>query len=218
MQRYDHHPILLACTLLMLWFLMTNCQHDLKDMKSVYGWINDPDHGMVKTKTVEGIKITVKYLPAEFLALKEAREGHADRQTYDSLLKVYTASHTFLLSIASTEKGGEQDPMYQDLENYSEYKERALTMNFDMNEYVSIKTSTQEFRPVLTSMENTYSLKGQRNIYMVFTDETAETELMKDDELDFVFNDEIFQTGVNHFIFNQNDLRSMPVINFEKIN
>lgn len=95
---------------------------------------------------------------------------------------------------------------------------RALTMNFDMNEYVSIKTPTQEYRPVLTSMENTYSLKGQRNIYMVFTDDTAEAELMKAPELDFVFNDEIFQTGVNHFVFNQDDLQSMPIIKFENIN
>jgi hypothetical protein len=187
-------------------------------MKSVYGWINDPDNGMVKTKTVEGIKLTVKYLPPEFLALKEAKEDRAGRQTYDSLLTQYKGSHTFLLSIASSENEVDNDPMYQGLDDYSDYKRRALTMNFDMNEYVSIKTSTREYRPVLTSMENTYSLKGQRNIYMVFTDNATETELMKEHELDFVFNDEIFQTGVNHFIFNQNDLGGMPAINFENIN
>jgi hypothetical protein len=215
MQRYGRHIVMGILTLGML---MSGCQRELKDMKAVYGWINAPEHGMVKTKTVEGIKLTVKYLPAEYLALKETKEDQAGRQTYDSLLKVYKGSHTFLLSIASSEDEVNNDPMYQGLEDYSAYKRRALTMNFDMNEYVSIKTSTQEFRPVLTSMENTYSLKGQRNIYMVFTDTATDTELMNEKELDLVFNDEIFETGINHFVFEQSDLQSIPAINFENIN
>lgn len=211
------NPRLISLCLVMSCLLIVSCQHRFDNMKEVYGWINDPDHGMVKSRTVEGISVTVKYLPAQFLALKETKEERAGRHTYDSLLRVYENSHTFLLSIASKEDAGQNDPMYKDLGDYSDYKRRALTMNFDMNEYVSIKTSTQEFRPVLTSMENTYSLKGQRNIYMVFTDDTVEKELMKDQALDLVFNDEIFQTGINHFVFDQAELQSMPSIDFEKI-
>jgi hypothetical protein len=41
---------------------------------------------------------------------------------------------------------------------------------------------------------------------------------MEEDELDFVFKDEIFETGINHFVFEQSDLAFTPVINIEAIN
>jgi hypothetical protein len=197
---------------------MFSCRSEIRDMKSLYKWINDPENGLVKAKDVEGIKLTVKYLPAEFLALKETKEEGGNDNFYDSLLNFYKKSHTFLLSIASKENENTNDPMYKDLQGYTDYKQRALEMNFDMNEYVSIKTASKEYRPVLFSMENSYGLKGQRNIYLVFTDDAPTNQLMKEQELDFIFEDEIFQTGTNHFVFSQRDFNSIPEINFNTIN
>jgi hypothetical protein len=203
--------------LIMLW--LASCQDKIESMKSLYGFINDPDNGLIKTKTIEGIKLTVKYLPAEFLALRETRELETkNKGTYDSLLNVYKKSHTFMLSIASQEDTVSNDPMYEGLRDYNEYRERAISMNFNMSDYVSIRTTTQEFAPVLSSMENTYSLRGQRNIYLVFTDESGSGELMRDNQIDFVFNDDIFQTGINHFVFQQENLQRLPAINFDLIN
>lgn len=195
-----------------------SCGKEIESMKSFYGWINDPDNGLVKTRTIEGIRLTVKYLPAEFLALRDAmEETDYSSHVYDSLLGIYRTSHTFLLSIASEKDEHNVDPMYKGLESLPEYKERALTMNFNMDSYVSIRTPSEEYRPVLTSMENTYSLKAQRNIYIVFTDDSEENNLMKEQELDFIFNDEIFQTGINHFVFRQKDLANTPTVNFDNI-
>ncbi len=191
--------------ILLLLFVTFACSNDPKDLKSFYKWINDPDNGLVKSRDIEGIKISVKYLPAEFLALKESSEGNL-KGSYDSLYTLYKQNHTFLLSVSYTDDKNVNDPMYKDLRDYPDYKVRAQAMNFDMNEYVSIKTSSNEYRPVLTSMENTYSLKGQRNIYLVFTDESLKKELQSEKELDFVFEDVFFQTGVNHFVFQQSDL------------
>ncbi len=199
-------------------FLLSGCEKRFDNLKSIYQWINDPGNGLVKTKNVEGIKLTVKYLPAEFLALKEAKEESVyNAKTYDSLFNLYKSSHTFLLSIASVENENSNDPMYKDLEDFPEYKKRAKTMNFDMQSYLTLRTSTEEFKPTLAIMENTYSLKGQRNIYVVFTDQSPKDE-MKEDAFDFVFNDEIFQTGQNHFIFEKSDITGMPAINSNTIN
>jgi hypothetical protein len=197
---------------------LTSCQGDIRDMKSLYHWINDPEHGMIKSKNVNGLTITVKYLPAEFLALKEAKSIQpTGMKVYDSLLGAYKKSHTFLLSFGY-EDNKTDDPMYNGLKDFSEFKQRAATLNFDMNELISIRTEHDEFRPVLASMENTYGLKSQRDIYLVFTDESPANALQKDEALDFVFRDEIFQTGINHFVFQQDDLTGLPAINFNTIN
>src|SRR4051812_46545175 len=113
MNRFSVTLFILAC-------LAIACQSEINDMTSLYKWINNPENGLVKTKQVDGIKLTVKYLPAEFLALKETKEEKGNRKCYDSLLNFYKKSHTFLLSIASKENENTNDPMYKDLNDFSD--------------------------------------------------------------------------------------------------
>jgi hypothetical protein len=211
--------IIFQLIIVFLLCLQTSCTREFDSVKSIYQWINNPANGLIRSRTIEGFTLTLKYLPPQFVALRDTKESEKpDEKTYDSLLNLYNKSYTFLLTIASTENADKNDPMYAGLEGIPDFKVRAGILNFDMPDYISIKTPTSEYRPVLTSMENTYGLKGQRNIYMVFTDDAAENNLMQEKELDIVFNDEIFQTGISHFVFNKDELQSVPGVDFTKIN
>src|SRR5687767_5887409 len=96
--------------LVLLLLSLSACNKSFDTIKSIYAWINDPDNGLVKTKTVEGILLTIKYLPPELLALKETKDDKGNRAMYDSLLNEYKKSYTFLLSIASKENKLTNDP------------------------------------------------------------------------------------------------------------
>jgi hypothetical protein len=197
---------------------LTGCQNEITDMQSFHQWINDPSNGLTKTKHVGDYKITVKCLPSEFLALREVKEETKPTQPiYDSLLSSYKNTLTFLLMISATSPESQQDPMFKELEGLPEYKERAGEMNFNMDSYVSIKTSSGEYKPVLTTMENTYGLRNQRVVYIVFADDKHDGGLLNQPKWDFIFNDEIFNTGINHFVFQSSDLADMPIVEFENI-
>jgi len=199
--------------------VLASCNNELKTEKDFYGWLNDPENGFVKTKIINDIKIIAKYLPLEYLAFKELRSyGQYSKDVRDSILALYNKSRTFLLTIGPyEEKGAKFDIMKTGVHDYTEFKQRAMTMNFDMAAYVSLNTELGEFKPVLTNMENVYGLSKHRNIYLVFTSAEANGKLMTANELDLTFTDEIFNTGINHFIFKKEKLDHLPTINFWKI-
>src|SRR5688572_592089 len=101
---------------------LSSCKNSLKDLHDAHQWINDPGQGLIKTKTVGDIKLTVKYLPPNYLAHKEAVDiGIVSPSTVDSLYRDYQNSDAFLLTIASVVDEDSNDPMYKNLEDFPQY-------------------------------------------------------------------------------------------------
>jgi hypothetical protein len=200
-------------------FLFNACQPPVKDEQSYYHWLDDKENGLVRSKTANGLVITAKYLPADYLVYKELKGKNYGAKERDSLLAIYSKSRTFLLTIAPQEIEGSpsEDIMYKDVRNIEEYKQRADLLNFKMDEFILLHTDKKEYRPVLSMLENTYSVGNSRNLYLVFTDEEDWQKLGQGQQLDLVFNDELFSTGINHFVFDNKKIAAVPRINFWKL-
>lgn len=179
-------------------------------------WINDKDNGLIKESSIQGLKITLKYLPAQYLALREV-ETNMSGQDFDSLLSVYKWSHSFLMILGPDEDKGEQfDIMYLNTSGYDDYTQRVYDMNFNIKNYISLKTPQKKYSPVMTNLENVYGLNKSRNIYVVFTPQKENEDMLSAENLDFIFNDEIFNTGIHHFIFDKKDIENIPNVKIEK--
>lgn len=196
---------------------LTSCKFrpsELDTYKEYKTWLTDPENGLSKTKYVNGLKLTVKYLPTDYLVYQDL-QGEGDIKVVDSLRNRYKQSHTFLLNIAPDARDKEMPQgasvMTRDIKDMEDYKLRSLIMNFDMQHYISIKNGELEFVPVLAEMENTYDLTKDRTIYLVFSD-NAKGDLLMGETLDFIFEDEIFATGLNHFKFDAEDIREVPAL------
>ncbi len=183
--------LLLAC----LW-LMTGCQKVFRQEKEFYAYANDASHGLLKTRQVADVTFTLKYLPAGLLYLKQRKD--ADAPPKDSLQKELSQQQHFVLTIQPTDD--KNDIMYRDLANYQEYKERAVEMNFRMDSYLAMQIGGTDVPPLLCTLENTYSVRNGRSLYMVFP---APPE---GKPVDIVFTDEIFNTGIHHFVFDSKDI------------
>lgn len=201
---------LVGCYLLLL-----SCAEKPSNIESYLKWLNKEENGILKSKKINGLIISVKYLPAEYLVYKDM-EQETGKNIKDSLMKAYSNSKTFLLTIApDKEKEDQSDVMYKGIKNYKEYQERVMDMNFDMASYVTLKTETGEFKPVLTNLENTYSLSKSRNIILVFVPNQKE-DFNKVNRWDLTYEDPFFEAGIMHFDFKQQDLTNIPAINFWK--
>ncbi len=104
----------------------------------------------------------------------------------------------------------EMDMMYLGISNYSEYSRRISTMNFRMNEYITLKTDTVKFTPVLSSLENTYGLSKALNINVVFSPGENHKDVVNSETLDFILSDDIFNTGISHFVFRREAIEQIP--------
>lgn len=192
--------------------ILSGCSKGFSNEKDLYSWMNNKKNGLVKVKEINGIKLTVKYLPSQYLAYKELKNTGAKHQNIDSLNKWYENTHSFILNIGLIEEAAaDVDIMKLGVSNYEEYREKFMTMNFDMGQYISLKINNKEFSPVLANLENVYGLAGDRNINLVFPKDDLPAE-----EIDLIFNDEIFNTGITHFTFKPKDAESLPPLKFLK--
>lgn len=84
-------------------------------------------------------------------------------------------------------------------------------MSFEIERYTTLKIGGKTYRPVLSALENVYGLTDSRNITFVFVPESKEEKTFYQSErLQLSFDDEIFNTGINHFTFNREDLNNTP--------
>ena len=200
-------------------FLLTSCKTSHVNSVEEYNkWMNDPENGLVKTKKIKGLTVSVKYLPAAYLIYKELGETDYSEKDRDSLKKAYERSLTFLMTIApDKEKGNKNDIMLEGIVNYKDYSERLLTLNFELDKNVTLKSDNLELKPVLSALENTYGLSKSRSITFVFAPDIKEMEMLKNAKtLDFVYIDELFQLGILHFNFNNEKLKELPVVEYEQ--
>lgn len=202
--------------LLFIVFIFSGCTKSKVNSVFEYSkWLADHENGLVLTKKIKGLIISVKYLPSEYLIFKELseEEGNAEKNA-EQVKKEYENAITFLMTIGPDEsKNNKNDIMFEDIENYKEYSERLLSLNFEMDKNVALKTKKNELAPVLSALENTYGLSKSRNILFVFSPNEKESEEIKNaDDLDFVYTDELFSLGIMHFNFLRKNLENLPII------
>jgi hypothetical protein len=197
--------------MLCLLLSLAGCRPQLATKAELYRWLHQPDHGLVKTRRANGLRLTAKYLPPELLALQDwERMTNPGRKSWDSLLAAYADSPAFLLTVEPDGKG-QDDVLFRDVDSYAAYKERALDLNFRADQYVHLQIGTQRHAPVLHTLENTYSSRPGRSIYVVFAP-GAGGAAGGQDRWDLVLTDEWFGTGINHFTFSRNDMADIPQI------
>jgi protein-tyrosine-phosphatase len=224
-------------TIVTLFLFLTGCVPAIKNEQELHQYLTKEANGFVQSKSVDDLEITVKYLPPEFQTLREIK-GIAQSERFasqtdkaleaqtDSILAYYQKQYVFLLTVkpkaAQPTENQENrqthnpDVMYRDISNYSEFKERVTQVNFHADEYIYLVTSGKRLKPLLHTLENTYSLMPQRTIYLVFADEnlhktsSANKDLSYDD-LELVFEDQLFSTGIHHFLFSKKKLAKLSV-------
>lgn len=204
MKRWSSY---MAGFLLALAILPGCASHTVSDVQGYQQWFAEKENPCRTSKRVVDMLISMKYLPPEFLALKD-HEAAGGKLSYDSLYNNYKHSVTFLMSFVSIQGQEGEDVMYKDLSNYKEYLERNMTLNFDMESRVQLKSDFGSCYPVLSSMENTYGLSKGRDVYLVFSSREESYDLYKQPYWDLIYQDDIYQTGILHFTFQYPDIKA----------
>lgn len=189
--------------------LLSSCKEEIHTLSEFNQLINKEESGYKQMKSVNGVLVTVVYTPPEYIALKKMEAMNVkSKVVYDSLLEENKWSASFVMVFAPDEsKGNKSDIMYDGISNFKEYAERALTLNFDMEKNVELRTPKSTYAPVLSSLENTYGLSKDRKVNLVFTPTSTKTELADAEHFDFVYSDETFEVGVLHFSFDKKKLQ-----------
>ena len=155
---------------LILVFMISGCSKNINSEQEYLQYISNPKHNLTKTRYINGFRLSVKYMPPEILAYNELQNKVYIKSFQDSIIGIYENSRTFILTIAPDDRKNESnDIMFYNVMNTLDFKERVQTMNFNINEYISLNTEKNTFYPALHLFENTYGLSKHRNLNVVFS-------------------------------------------------
>lgn len=203
--------------IILILLVLSSCSPSDLAYKDYLLYLNNPDNGLIKERQANDIVLKLKYLPIDYLVHQDLKkDGIVETEIRDSLEEVYGNSLTFLLNISpKSGKQGRNDNsvMFKGIDGIESYKNRAIQMNFSMSEFLSLRNKNGEIAPVLCNMENTYDVSTSRSIYVVFSKEMVDRELKKED-WEFVYEDQLFETGIHVFSFDKDDIAQAPVIEY----
>ncbi|WP_132065886.1 MULTISPECIES: hypothetical protein [Aquimarina] len=188
------------------------CSSSINSEKELLKWLGDPDHGFIKKTKANGFLLSMKYLPAEYLALNEMKKDNkTDMKDFQGYVDKFKNSKTFLLTISHDEET--VNVSNYNVANLSEYGQRIRDLSFNIKEVLVLKTNSgKKYNPVLTTMENAYEIANKKSIYMVFSDD--QKEILNSEQLDIVFQDTFLDTGISHFVFENEKINNLPNLNF----
>ena len=202
--------------------LLSGCMPSIKSEAELYSWLANPENGLVKNRNVAGVALSARYLPPAYLAFRELKSASPQERIAqgDSVLNTYRGSYTFLLRLGPDDAAGEQFNIQElGVENLEEYRDQTYTLNFDLAPDFSLRTGKGALQPVSASMENIYGLSNSRTIYLVFSPATQQEAqiLAEASELDLVYTDRLFDTGIHHFTFESEAVYNIPSFEFRNL-
>lgn len=184
------------------------------DAAGIGAFVADPQHGLVKSRTVHGIRTTVTLMPPEVTALRERKGLAQDSCTppVGLIIEQHRAMLCFRLNIALEEgRTGVGDVMYAGTRSAEEFKQQAFDLNFSWEQLIELRCGDKVYKPVLSSLENTYSLSMDRNVMLAFVPERRDdADFYGSEQLELVWRDDVFGTGVQHFRFDRAELKKVP--------
>lgn len=186
--------------------LLNSCSSSMTDFSEYLKYLANEENGIVKQKKISGLRLQVKYLPLEYLNHRAKEEGS---NNYD-----HSVCFMFTLGPDSTENF---DITKVGVSNYEEFAKRMDVMNFQMHESLELKIGNKIYKPSIAQMENVYGLKKERVIMVVFeVKDNKENNFMRTQDVQFIYKDQLFNTGTSKFWFEKNDLTDLPKFINEK--
>ena len=198
--------------------LLYSCQQSSFTSESAfYKWWNNPQNGLVKEREIGNLHIEVKYVPPKFSSFNEMKGDQFSKFQLDSLTNIYSKLRTFTITLEPINDLKEHDLLQATSANFQEYRKKVIDLNFNTTDFISLKTGNKTFEPVISRMDNLYDLSPKKKLTVVFASKTIHQDLLSDERLDFVFNDLLFNTGINHFVFNKEEIDQNIVFDFLKL-
>jgi hypothetical protein len=198
---------------LLIGFNLVSCKpSEINDAKDYFIFLSNPKNGLVKEKSIAGIKYRIKYLPTDYLVYNASKNKNYTQITKDSLIKSYSNSLTFIMNIGPAEDE-DFDITRLGVSNYKEFAQRIEEMAFDAQEWINISSGGKEYKPAIVRMENINAQDNSRDLIVVFSTVEGGKNLRESD-LCLSYNDALFNTGVNKFIFKSEDLLELPGFKF----
>ncbi|MBK9274154.1 MAG: hypothetical protein IPM49_06410 [Flavobacteriales bacterium] len=180
------------------------------DGPALQTYAHDVEHGLTKERTVGDIRTRVTLLPAALTAWRALQAADDSCADPNSVLDAHKRMLTFELAIGpSADARG--DVLLAGARNAQEVQQRVYALHFDWASMVELTCGSHRSAPVLSAFENTYGITEHRTVTLAFAPrDSADMDFHTAKEIRLTWDDQVFGTGRQHFLFDRADLEALP--------
>lgn len=175
-------------------------------------WLSDNQDVVVKAKEINDIRISLQFLPTDFVAYKDLMSTNEPEtmSNLDSVRELYKCGLRFQLSVESMKPSSKL--LFENTTDEVAYKQRIENLSFYAHEFISIEQNGKAEVPVLSQFEGYHELNNKLTIQLVFSPSWYSCEQYAEGigKIAVVFDDPYWNTGINRFIFDTTSLREIP--------
>lgn len=170
-------------------------------------WVASKDALINNQKEIGNYTIAIKYLPQDYLALKEFEKPYTniDEKQFNEARKKFDGHYYFLLRIV--DEKNDKSVLRSDINGYGEYADRLNYFAFEAQEDFKLIEGKDTLDCVLHHFENNYNLSPINDITVVFK-KNAENQ-----DLTFLWKDKTLGLGTVKFFMEKSDLEEIPTLN-----
>jgi hypothetical protein len=176
-------------------------------------WISSEKKGFVKKKKVNTVTMVSRFMPPAFLAYRDFMNDDYPVEVYDSIFNSYKCSVTFQFTL----QADRNDKRYGNLKYYNIASEEELAgrvrfLNFSAPEFFLVEWNGAKYYPVLSVFEGFDEIENKLSFSLVFQipDFKCGEPGENFDNVNFVFEDPLWELGVNNFLFQKSVFQNKP--------
>jgi len=184
--------------LLLITFTLLGCKQAPTNLSAYKNWFASTENGYVKTRQVGQLEYKVMYTPAEYLVSNNL----SDQQVYtqdalEAQLAAYSTGRNFILQVGfnTPEPAAGEALIAAQAASYEQYAERIQNLAFKLKERAKLVAGGDTCAPTIYHYERGFELAKRQTFLFSFPAPTASSEFT------FIFDDPLFETGLNKFHF-----------------
>jgi len=173
-------------------------------------YVDDIENGLVQEITSGDIKLICSLKPAEYILIKEKFKEvlHKDsiKITQDEIKDM---DHILFFKLDFLSKA-KKDFLKSGIENEGEYFSRLQYLISDIKNDLVVKVGNDTINCLFSELERDFGLTQKVTLNLGFSNETTFPE---NKDLELMFNDKLFGTGIQIFKFDKSALANVPKFN-----
>ena len=189
-------------------FFVVGCNTKSLSPKSFSDYYQDNKNDLLKIRTSDELKFEAEYIPTDVLAIRDmdnAKENF-NKEEFKKNFRNYDSAYYFKFKIQTSDNSS-MKKIIRSKENLSRLNQYLMT---DIQKDFVIEIGSKKICCGILNVEKDIQLQNCFSFIMSFEKEQFKDVLQ--DDITFIYNDNIFQNGILKFHFNKDNINNFPKI------
>lgn len=167
-------------------------------------WVNNPENGLLKEKTIPPLTIEVLYKPLAYIVANEERSNVISKEVYQGRIKELEGLQYYTLKLGIMDEN--LNVTNYEVTNNAEQQERLSYLSFSMQRDIKLIDGKDTLPCKLFHFERSYDLSSTRTFVLAFDQLETNQNQSKTLILDLPY----FKTGPIKLNYKTADLEAIP--------